>query len=150
MKQPIKGNRIRGKFIVFTHAHLQYFDDRTMSLHALLEEIVNYLDNLNLNIEKKIIQTFENLNKCYEWLEEVQKQNDGIYVNLYEKINKLEDEIRRLKVPLVKSKSKKAVSKNIETEMNAGKPQKQAVAIALSVARKAGAKIKKPKKGAKK
>lgn len=50
-------------------------------------------------------------------------------------------------MPLVKSPSKKAVSKNIETEMHAGKPQKQAVAIALSVARKAGAKI--PKKGKK-
>jgi len=50
-------------------------------------------------------------------------------------------------MPLVKSPSKKAVSKNIEIEMDAGKPQKQAVAIALSVARKAGAKI--PKKGKK-
>jgi hypothetical protein len=50
-------------------------------------------------------------------------------------------------MPLMKSKSKKAVGKNIETEMNAGKPKKQAVAIALDVARKAGAKI--PKKGKK-
>lgn len=50
-------------------------------------------------------------------------------------------------MPLVKSKSKKAVSENISTEMEAGKPQKQAVAIALSVARKSGAKI--PKKGKK-
>ncbi len=48
-------------------------------------------------------------------------------------------------MPLVKSKSKKSVSKNIETEMEHGKPQKQAVAIALNVARKAGAKIAKPK-----
>ena len=48
-------------------------------------------------------------------------------------------------MPLVKSKSKKAVSTNIKTEMNAGKPQKQAVAIALSVARKSGAKIKNKK-----
>ncbi len=39
-------------------------------------------------------------------------------------------------MPLVKSKSKKAVSKNIKTEIAAGKPQKQAVAIALNVARK--------------
>jgi len=49
-------------------------------------------------------------------------------------------------MPLVKSKSKKAVSTNIRREMDAGKPQKQAVAIALNVARKAGAKIKKKKK----
>ena len=40
-------------------------------------------------------------------------------------------------MPLVKSQSKKAVSTNIKTEMKAGKPQKQAIAIALSVQRKA-------------
>lgn len=40
-------------------------------------------------------------------------------------------------MPIKKSGSKKAVSSNIKTEMAAGKPQKQAVAIALSVARKA-------------
>ena len=39
-------------------------------------------------------------------------------------------------MPLVKGKSNKAVSKNIKTEMAAGKPQRQAVAIALSVAGK--------------
>lgn len=38
-------------------------------------------------------------------------------------------------MPLVKGKSKKAVSKNIGTEMAAGKSKKQAVAIALSTAR---------------
>lgn len=45
-------------------------------------------------------------------------------------------------MPLIKSKSKKAVSQNIRTEMAAGKPQKQAVAIALSVQRKAKGKKK--------
>jgi hypothetical protein len=36
-------------------------------------------------------------------------------------------------MPLDKSGSEKAVGKNIKTEMKAGKPKKQAVAIALSV-----------------
>jgi hypothetical protein len=50
-------------------------------------------------------------------------------------------------MPLVKSASRKAIGKNIETEKEAGKPQKQAVAIALNVARKAGSKV--PRKGKK-
>jgi hypothetical protein len=40
-------------------------------------------------------------------------------------------------VPLIKGSNKKAISKNISTEVRSGKPQKQAVAIALSTARKA-------------
>jgi len=40
-------------------------------------------------------------------------------------------------MPLVKSASKKAVGENISTEVKAGKPHNQAVAIALSVQDKA-------------
>ena len=49
-------------------------------------------------------------------------------------------------MPLKKGSSKKNISDNIKTEMNAGKPQKQAIAIAMSEAGKSKKKKKAKKK----
>lgn len=46
-------------------------------------------------------------------------------------------------MPLVKSKSDKAFKENIKTEIKAGKPVKQAVAISYAVKREAEKKAKK-------
>jgi len=46
-------------------------------------------------------------------------------------------------MPLRKGKGKKVISSNIKELMNTGRPQKQAVAIALSEARRMGAKAPK-------
>jgi len=41
-------------------------------------------------------------------------------------------------MPLRKGKSKKVISENIRTEIKTGKPQKQAIAIAMEQARRSG------------
>ena len=49
-------------------------------------------------------------------------------------------------MPLEKGKSKKVISKNIAEMRASGHPENQAIAAALSQARKSGAKIPKKKK----
>lgn len=62
-------------------------------------------------------------------------------LNVFVRVSTDEEEI----MPLHKGKSKKVVSENIKEMMASGHPQVQAVAAALSIARKSGAKIPKKK-----
>jgi len=50
-------------------------------------------------------------------------------------------------MPMKKGYSQKSISANVSKEMKSGKPQKQAVAIALNTARTAAMKAGKPSKG---
>lgn len=49
-------------------------------------------------------------------------------------------------MPLKAGKGRETISQNIKREIEAGRPQKQAVAIALNKARESGARIPKPKR----
>lgn len=53
-------------------------------------------------------------------------------------------------MPLKEGYSPKSIAKNISTEISAGKPRKQAIAIALSTAAKAAKKAGKPEMAPKK
>jgi ribosomal protein L12E/L44/L45/RPP1/RPP2 len=53
-------------------------------------------------------------------------------------------------MPVKKGYSKKTIGSNIKELMHAGKPQKQAIAIALNTARTAASKAKKPGKAPRK
>lgn len=89
-------------------------------------------------VESRLLDQCEEM---YEYLNELSER-----INLLAKaILSLE---RRFTMPLVKGKkasSKKGFSENVKREMHEGKPQKQAVAIAYSEARR-GKKKKKEKK----
>jgi hypothetical protein len=54
--------------------------------------------------------------------------------------------IKEITMPLTKGYSSKSIGKNIAKEMKAGMPQKQAVAVALTTARKAAKAAGKPSK----
>lgn len=70
-------------------------------------------------------------------------QTAGIKEHILEPISGIsEDKF----MPMKKGKSKKVISSNIKEMIEAGHPQKQAIAASLSQARKSGAKIKKKKK----
>ncbi len=53
-------------------------------------------------------------------------------------------------MPMKQGYGKKSISENISREMKSGKPQKQAVAMAMNTARKAAMKAGKPAKAPKK
>ncbi len=89
---------------------------------------------------------------------ETRAEHGGRNYGLVAKIHKTDDPLRIIEnlqetwrrtgdneMPLKKGSSKATVSSNIRAEISAGRPQRQAVAIALNTARRSGAKIPKKK-----
>ena len=97
--------------------------------------------------------TIEQMQKRLAELQELAKQHESILLQIsgaIQEYNRViaEEQSKAMtegaKMPLTKSPSKQAFEKNIKAEIKAGKPPKQAVAIAYSVKREA-----KPPKGKK-
>jgi len=59
-------------------------------------------------------------------------------IRLYRRFNK--QKFKEVNMPLKRGSSKATISQNIKTEVAAGRPQKQAVAIAMSKAGKSNRK----------
>lgn len=76
-------------------------------------------------------------NKAMSSDPQTKKNNAEYMAELNEKYPAKGAKKKKTKDELIKSESKEAVGENIKTEMSAGKPQKQAIAIALSTQRKA-------------
>ena len=99
--------------------------------------------NSHLFVNDCLIQTPRGNSLCYKG-DYIVKGVDGdfsvvpdhLFDQLYEQVDDLSQEFLEVIMPLKKSKSKKAFKENIKAEVNAGKPVKQAVAIAFSVQRK--------------
>ena len=92
-----------------------------------------------------LIKFYEDAGNGILWEDDSQITTYTISRKLYGTENKVViffDTTEDYYMPLAKGKSKKAISSNIRKEMHAGKPQKQAIAIAYSQAGKSRKKSK--------
>jgi hypothetical protein len=75
------------------------------------------------------------MRKRYE-IETDGKKRELLVLEVLLDIRDLLEKMSEENMPLKKGSSKKTISSNIKTEIHAGKPRKQAIAIALSKAKK--------------
>ena len=112
-------------------------------MHVIYEEDIDGCDYIEIILSARDFDALEGRGVSKDYPFGLTGERN---LNVYIRIDKEQEEEL---MPLVKgkaAKSKKGISENIRTEVNAGKPVKQAAAIAYSEAKRGKKGVKKGKK----
>ncbi len=111
-------------------------------MRLIFEDNIDGEDFLEFIVKKSEVLELTNVGLCRLFPSAFSARTANVLI-------RIEEPVEELFMPLVKgkaAKTKKGFSENIEREMAAGKPQKQAVAIAYSEAERSKKKPKAKKK----